>query len=67
MTIAPAKDFVSTCALASQRGVTVRTIEKAAERLGLEPACRINFVYHWDGEQCEKITAAITQGTGRKQ
>jgi len=55
MTVAPSKDFVSIGTLASHARVTVRAIERAADELKIEPACRINFVTHFDGGQCEAI------------
>ena len=59
MTVAPAKDFVSIGQLASQLRVTVREIERTAEQLNISAACRINYVIHFDGEQCEALTEAI--------
>ena len=62
MTVAPAKDYVSIGQLASQLRVTVRAIEHAADKLNLAPACRINYIVHYDGEQCERLTAEISKG-----
>jgi hypothetical protein len=63
MTVAPAKDFVSIGALASHLRVTVRTIEQEAQRLNLAPACRINYVVHFDGEQVERLTEQLQKGS----
>lgn len=59
MTVAPTKDFVSIGTLASHARVTVRAIERAADELNIPPACRINFVPHYDGEQCEVLVRHI--------
>ena len=59
MTVAPSHDYVSIGTLASQLRVTVREIERTAERLKLPAACRINYIVHFDGEQCEVLTKEI--------
>jgi len=55
MTVAPTKDFVSIGTLASHARVTVRALERAADELQLSPSCRINYIPHFDGEQCEAL------------
>jgi hypothetical protein len=55
MTVAPSKDFVSIGTLASHAKATVRAIERAAADLKIDPSCRINYVPHFDGDQCEKL------------
>jgi len=60
MTVAPSKDFVSIGTLASHARVTVRAIERAVDELKIEPACRINFVPHFAGEQTERLTSHLS-------
>lgn len=62
MTVAIQRDYVSIGQLAAHLQRTVRSIEAAAESLGISPAMRLNGVIHFDGEQVEQITQAIKRG-----
>ena len=53
------RDFVSIGQLAAHVQSPVRSIERAAERLQLVPAMRLNGVAHFDGEQVEALTAEL--------
>ncbi len=55
------KDLVSIGHLAGVVQRSVRAIEKAATGLGMQPALRLNGIAHFDGEQVEAITKALTQ------
>ncbi len=63
MTTAANRDFVSIGALAAQLQRSVRVIEQAATAVALQPAMRINGIPHFDGEQCEMLTAYFRSQT----
>ena len=60
-TIDAKHDFVSTGQLAAHLQVSVRAIERAAVKLDISPAMRINHVSHFDGEQVERLTAELRE------
>ena len=54
-------DFISIGQLAAHLQRPVRVIERAAEKLKIHPAMRINLIPHFDGEQVQQITAALRE------
>jgi hypothetical protein len=61
MVISAEKDFVAIGVLAGEMHHSVRSIEQAAERLGLAPAMRLNRVPHFDGAQVETLRAELSK------
>ncbi len=55
------RDFVSIGQLAAHLQQPVRAIERAAERLGIVPAMRLNLVAHFDANQVQQLTAELRQ------
>ena len=51
------RDYVSIGALAATLQQSVRSIERAAQKLGIVPAMRLNSVPHFDANQVERLTA----------
>jgi hypothetical protein len=58
---ATTNDFVSIGQLAAHVQHSVRSIERAAERLHLVPSMRLNGVPYWDGPQVERLTEALRE------
>lgn len=59
------QDFFSIGQLAAHLQASVRQIEAAAERAGLQPALRLNMVPHWNGDQVEILRAQLNKGAAR--
>jgi len=65
MTVESKQDFFSIGQLAAHLQSTVRQIEAAAERAGLQPSLRLNMVPHWNADQVEAIRAELKRGATR--
>ena len=59
MTIDQDRDFISIGQLAAHLQQSVRAIERAANKLGLKPALRLNMIPHFSGDQVEKLTKEL--------
>lgn len=55
------KDFLSIGILAGQLRVPVRDVERAADRLGENPAMLLNNVPMFNREQIDRISAALSK------